>query len=120
MATGDAYGTLHSSGRPAGHVLNAPWLGWSERWPDGAVKEASSSGLAAGAAHGGGQGAPVEPGQDRRQVPIRRTRWTLSRPRAGQATGRVQVRSRVDRHRRRGGFPGRRGARRVQIFRQDP
>ena len=29
-------------------------------------RKASSSGLAAGAAHGGGQGAPLEPGQDRR------------------------------------------------------
>jgi hypothetical protein len=43
----------------------------SQRWPDGAVKEGKLIWTGAGAAHGGGQGAPLEPEQDRRQVPVR-------------------------------------------------
>src|SRR5215204_5862495 len=52
MATGDAYGTLRSSGRPAGHVLNALWGRKVNAGRSAPSRKASSFGLAAVASPG--------------------------------------------------------------------
>jgi hypothetical protein len=70
------------------------WNG-SQRWPDGAVKEGKLiwTGRRRGARRR--PGAPLEPGQDRRQVPVRVDQVDAvgtGAQGAGQAAGRVQVR----------------------------